>query len=114
TQSHLPENHFDLVLCTEVIEHIPDTQAALHGLFRVLSPGGRLILSTPQKYSPLELASKIAFLPGFLQLARFVYQEPIQPTGHISLLTEGALRSQIAKAGFLEVEAHKSGLYLPV
>lgn len=113
TRSNLPENHFDLVLCTEVIEHIPDPQAALHGLFRVLAPGGTLILSTPQKYSLLELASKVAFLPGFLQLARLVYREPVLPTGHISLLTEDELRAQIRAAGFAEVRSHKSGLYIP-
>lgn len=114
TRSKLPADHFDLILCTEVIEHVPDPQAALHGLFRVLRPGGKLILSTPQKYSPLELSAKIAFLPGFLQLTRLIYREAIQPTGHISLLTDGELQAGIAKAGFIQRETHKSGFYLPL
>ena len=73
--------------CAEVIEHIADAHAALCGLEKLLKPGGTLILSTPQRYSPLELCAKIAFLPGFIQLVRLIYREPILETGHIKVLT---------------------------
>ena len=114
TRSQLPEGVFDLVLCTEVIEHIADSQAALNGLKKLLSPDGRLVLSTPQRYSPLELCCKIAFLPGIIDLVRWVYREPIIPTGHINLLTETELKRQISEAGFFIEDEYKSGLYLPV
>jgi len=38
---------FDAVLCTEVIEHVPDPIRVLHELSRLLRPGGRLILTAP-------------------------------------------------------------------
>jgi 2-polyprenyl-3-methyl-5-hydroxy-6-metoxy-1,4-benzoquinol methylase len=114
THSRLPAGEFDLVLCTEVIEHIADSQSALMGLRRLLSPDGRLVLSTPQRYSPLEICSKLAFLPGIIELVRLVYREPIIPTGHINLLTEKELRQQLDKAGLVIVDAFKCGLYLPV
>ena len=40
---------FEVVLCLEVIEHVPPVQRAelLRELFRVLRPGGSLVLSTP-------------------------------------------------------------------
>ncbi len=38
---------FDLVLATEVLEHVRDAGAALQELHRVLAPGGRLWLTTP-------------------------------------------------------------------
>lgn len=114
TRSELPAGAFDLVLCTEVIEHIADSQAALSGLCRLLSPEGRLVLSTPQRYSPLEICSKVAFLPGIIELVRLIYREPILPTGHINLLTEKALKKQLDEAGLLIIDSYKCGLYLPV
>jgi SAM-dependent methyltransferase len=41
---------FDTVLCTQVLEHLPDPPAALAEMARVLAPGGRLILSAPQTF----------------------------------------------------------------
>lgn len=41
------DNTFETVICSQVIEHIPDTIGAVSELLRVLRPGGRLILGTP-------------------------------------------------------------------
>ncbi|HYM51197.1 MAG TPA: glycosyltransferase [Candidatus Limnocylindrales bacterium] len=38
---------FDCVICSEVVEHIPPDARAFTELARVLQPGGRLILGTP-------------------------------------------------------------------
>ena len=114
TDTLLPDNEFGLILCTEVIEHIANSEAALCGLARLLAPGGTLILSTPQRYSPLELCAKIAFLPGVIQLVRLIYREPIIETGHINLLTEADLKQQISEAGLQLKAEYKSGFYLPL
>jgi len=114
TASKLPPQGFDLILCTEVVEHIANSRAALAGIRRLLKPGGVLILSTPQPYSPLELAGKIAFLPGIIQLVRLIYREPILDTGHINLIGSRKLEKQLLELGFHIVERHKSGLYLPL
>ena len=45
-----PEESFDLVLCTEVIEHTPDPRAAVAELCRVLAPGGTLLLTVPNRF----------------------------------------------------------------
>ena len=105
---------FDLVLCTEVIEHVPDPVAALRGLRDLLAPGGTLVLSTPQRHSTLELLGRVAFRPGVIRLVRLVYREPILPTGHVSLLTERDLRRAVAATGLAVVRAAKTGLYLPL
>lgn len=43
------DNVFDIVISSEVIEHVPDPFKAMEELFRVLKPGGTLILTTPNK-----------------------------------------------------------------
>lgn len=38
---------FDLIVCSHVLEHVPDDAAAIRELFRILAPGGRAILMAP-------------------------------------------------------------------
>jgi 2-polyprenyl-6-hydroxyphenyl methylase/3-demethylubiquinone-9 3-methyltransferase len=40
---------FEIVICTEVIEHTPDPRRAVAELARVLAPGGTLVLTTPNR-----------------------------------------------------------------
>ncbi len=43
----LPDSSVDIVLTPHVLEHVPDTARALGELYRVLAPGGSVILMTP-------------------------------------------------------------------
>lgn len=56
---------FDIVFSTEVIEHTPDPLAAVTEMWRVLRPGGRLVLSTPNHLWkwPVWFASKVRLRP---------------------------------------------------
>lgn len=112
--THLPPNSFDCILCTEVVEHIADSAAALRGMRRLLKPGGVLVLSTPQRFSPLELTAKIAFLPGIIDVVRWIYSEPILETGHINLMTAATVQKQLKEAGFGIERQYKTGMYVPV
>ncbi len=40
------DGSFEVVLCTELLEHVPDPKAVVEELYRVLRRGGRCILST--------------------------------------------------------------------
>lgn len=42
------DNAFDHVICSEVLEHIPDDRKAAKELVRVLKPGGTLAVSVPR------------------------------------------------------------------
>ena len=46
-----PSASFDKILCSEVIEHVPDADAAVAEMSRVLKPGGTLVISTPNRSS---------------------------------------------------------------
>jgi SAM-dependent methyltransferase len=42
-----PDESFPVVLCSQVIEHVPKASPILNELCRVLAPGGRFVLGTP-------------------------------------------------------------------
>jgi SAM-dependent methyltransferase len=47
TQSSLPAGSFDAVTCISVLEHIPDHEAAVAGMLRLVKPGGVVIITGP-------------------------------------------------------------------
>jgi len=48
TRLPFKDNEFDLVICSEVMEHIPDEGKAASELLRVLKPGHDLVVSVPR------------------------------------------------------------------
>lgn len=42
-----PDNHFDVIYCSHVLEHVPDDRRAMREFFRVLKPDGWAILLVP-------------------------------------------------------------------
>lgn len=55
----LPDNFFDIVLCSEVIEHLTHPENSIKEIRRVLKPGGVAIITTPNKDN---LVLKFGFL----------------------------------------------------
>lgn len=112
----MPDCKFDLILCTEVIEHLPPgtTAAALKTLREMLRPGGRLIITTPQKWSSLEVTARLALNPFTISLARLFYKEPVNPLGHTNLMTAGFLEQSLRDAGLAISQQELLGLYLPI
>lgn len=47
TNIKYPENNFDAIICNHVLEHINDDLKAMKELYRVLKPGGWVILQVP-------------------------------------------------------------------
>jgi SAM-dependent methyltransferase len=45
-----PDGVFDLVICSEVLEHVPDHRRAAAEATRVLRPGGDLVVSVPRRW----------------------------------------------------------------
>lgn len=43
----IPRNLFDIIICTEVLEHVSNPFDAVHEIKRILKPGGILFLTTP-------------------------------------------------------------------
>jgi len=96
----------DVVIMSELIEHLVDTDAALDEVFRVLRPGGSLLLSTPNLaawYNRGLVA--LGVQPIFSEVSlRGVYGRPGHVVaGHLHLFTRGALVGLLGARGFTGV-----------
>lgn len=76
-----PTGFFDVVFSTEVIEHTPDPLQAVLEMYRVLKPGGHLVLSTPNWLwqLPVRLASAVGLRP-YKGFENFVKPSQLQQT----------------------------------
>jgi SAM-dependent methyltransferase len=68
----LPADSFDLILCSHVLEHVPDDRAAMSELRRVLSDGGRALVLVPYRpevatYEDPSIESPLARMVAFGQ-----------------------------------------------
>ncbi|GJL93665.1 MAG: hypothetical protein DHS20C05_00700 [Hyphococcus sp.] len=43
----IPDNHFDIVICEQVVEHLPNYEKALAAIERVAKPGGLIVIGVP-------------------------------------------------------------------
>ena len=74
------DSSFDLVVCTETLEHVRDVQLFLSEIRRVLEPGGRLAVTTP--------SHRRLIAPP----------EPLSP--HLRFFTKRTLRTLLNGMGF--------------
>lgn len=54
-QIPMPDQSLDSILCTEVLEHVPEPLAVWKEFHRLLRPGGKVLLTTPLYWPPHEL-----------------------------------------------------------
>lgn len=76
-----PDASFDLVVCSDVIEHVDDPNAMLVEIRRLLVPGGRTIITTPIKFSekPVDpMHVQEWFVGDFKALCKGVFGEPLE------------------------------------
>lgn len=73
---------FDLVLCTQMLEYVPDPGLVLAEIHRVLKPGGRLLLSVPTVFPRDADEDRWRFLPaGIRHLLSAFSEVEIVPEG---------------------------------
>jgi len=71
-----PDGSFDAIMCIEVFEHLPNPVLALNEFFRLLRPGGQLILTAP--FCSLTHFAPFHFYSGF---NRYFYETHLPALG---------------------------------
>ena len=61
TKINLPDASFDCIISLSVIEHIPAIERALAEMYRVLAPGGRLLITTDCSREPVPYARGVRY-----------------------------------------------------
>jgi SAM-dependent methyltransferase len=86
TKLPFANDSFDVVICSEVLEHIVDSRTAVAELVRVLKPGGDLVVTVPR------------FLPERIcwAISRAYHHEP---GGHIRIYRKAELMDLLSVAG---------------
>lgn len=96
-----PDGSFDKILCSEVLEHIPDYEQAVAEIDRILKPGGTLAVSVPR------------YWPEWIcwALSDDYHNEP---GGHVRIFRESQLKGSVEARGLSFFHRHFAhGLHSP-
>jgi len=103
-----PSSSFDLAVSCEVFEHVPDPVRGLREIFRVLRPGGELILTVPFAALDVKSTTRAAIEDGSLKcyLPEERHGDPLKEEGSL-VFTDFAwdLFDRLREAGFVESSA---------
>ena len=108
-QLPIQENSFDLAICLEGVEHLENQWQLVRNLFRVLRPGGYLILSTP---NIINFKSRVRY---FTEARYEFFKRPLVlgksiahdlDTYHIAPISYFELQFLVESCGFAIQELH--------
>jgi SAM-dependent methyltransferase len=96
-----PDDSFDSVIASEILEHIPEDDAAITELIRVLKPGGTLAVTVPRW-----LPERICWLLSDAYHAN--------EGGHVRIYRADELRAKLTGGGLTFTHSHHAhGLHSP-
>ena len=104
--NHIPEetNSIDSVTMIEVIEHLVDIEGTLKELFRVMKPGGILLITT----TDFNLLKQVI-------IAIFFFEKYFYPTNpHIRFFKRSTLTDVLSENGFSVIKYAWNGSYFKI
>lgn len=99
----LPANHFDAIVSMANLEHLANPLGLLKEAYRILKPGGSLILTTPSIYAKPVLE--------FLAYRLHIISEP-EIRDHKMYFNRTILRDYLQQAGFQTIQHRYFQLYM--
>ena len=90
-----PDNYFDAVTMQDVIEHVPDPVSDLKRIHKILKPGGKVYLVTPD-------------IDGLWSRLLGKYWYHYKPGEHIMYFGQKSITTALKEAGFKNIESSKT------
>lgn len=98
------DDTFEVIWCSEVLEHLFDPAFALREMCRIMKPGGKLMVTVPYHGRFKNIL-----------IALFKWDEHFVPSNpHIRFYTKGTLGRMAEKAGFEDVSMKTCGMGIPM
>jgi len=98
----LESNSIDRIISADTIEHVPDVYAAAEEMYRILKPGGVLVINTPNiTFIKKRLLLLIGRFPSTSQANEGIGEDSLFDGGHLHYFTFRSLKLVLEKAGFV-------------
>ncbi|HKG15207.1 MAG TPA: class I SAM-dependent methyltransferase [Pyrinomonadaceae bacterium] len=95
-EARYPEGRFDVVVLSEVLEHVAEPREMLGEVLRVMRPGGLLWATTPNGR-------------GFSARSLGLKWSAVSPPEHLHLFSRGAVESLLEEVGFVRARVVTEG-----
>ena len=92
-----PKNHFSAVYCLEAMEHVLDPKKVLAEIYRVLAPGGYIILLVPAENWLFKLG-----WPFWLRWRGKIWKDT-----HLNFFDNSKLPNLVSSAGFKNIYSYR-------
>lgn len=103
-------NSIDLVVISEVLEHVPDYRKTLNEIHRILKPKGKLLVTVPYD-TFFSLWKPFFAVQCFLQGSVYGNEYYKRNCGHIHHFSPKSLRSELEKSGFKITRYYNHGFF---
>jgi SAM-dependent methyltransferase len=107
-----PDGAFDSVTVLEVLEHFEasDQLRVLSEIYRVLEPGGQVVISIPYSWGPMKFAQRAMWFVRSRTTQKEYYMNG-HTHGHIGLCSPVELLAMMRRTGFRVLEWRRLMLY---